>query len=193
MECLPRLLLIKCKWNTTHCDCDQKISSFDVAKTFDALGWYSPKIVKAEILLQMLWVEKINWDDVVSAPILNEWTKWRNELPILPTHKIPRCYFPKESIIVSTQLHGYSDTSERAYYTGVVYLWSEDSNGAIHTSLVMSKTRVVPIKWITIPCMIGVKQSIDHSPIIVTLQKNLATTSQLSLCLDWSDTFLDSR
>ena len=31
----------------------------DVAKTFDALGWYSPK---AKILLQMLWLEKVGWD-----------------------------------------------------------------------------------------------------------------------------------
>ena len=31
----------------------------DVAKTFDALGWFSPTIVKAKILLQMLWLEKV--------------------------------------------------------------------------------------------------------------------------------------
>lgn len=47
----------------------------DIAKTFDALGWYSPTIVKAKILLQMLWLEKINWDDPVSDPILEEWSR----------------------------------------------------------------------------------------------------------------------
>ena len=45
----------------------------DVAKVFDALGWHSPIIVKAKILLQILWLEKIGWDDPVPGDILAEW------------------------------------------------------------------------------------------------------------------------
>ena len=48
------------------------------------------------------------------------------------------------------QIHGFSDTSERAY-SGAVYLRLEDSKGCIHSSLVMAKTRVAPIKRQTIP------------------------------------------
>ena len=59
----------------------------------------------------------------------------------------PRCYY---AIIVSTQLHGFSDTSEKAY-SGVVFLTMQDSNGLIYTSLVASITRVAPIYRITIP------------------------------------------
>ena len=88
---------------------------YDVAKTFDSLGWYSPTIVKAKILLQALWFEGIGWDDCVPNAILEEWSKWRRELPL---HYIARCYYPKEAVIVSTQLHG---ASERAY-SGVFYL-----------------------------------------------------------------------
>ena len=122
----------------------------DVAKTFDALGWYSPTIVKAKILLQMLWIAGVGWDDCVPNAILEEWSKWRRELPLLSTHHVARCYYPKEAVIVSTQLHGFSDASEKAY-SGVVYLRMEDSNGMIYTSLVASKTRVAPIKRVTIP------------------------------------------
>lgn len=122
----------------------------DVAKTFDVLGWYSPTIVKAKILLQMLWLEKIGWDDPVPGAILQEWSRWRRELPILSEHHIPRCYYPREATVVSTQLHGFSDASEKAY-SGVVYLRMEDSNGAVYTSLIASKTRVAPIKRLTIP------------------------------------------
>ena len=68
----------------------------DVARTFDALGWYSPRIVKAKILL-MLWIEGMGWDDCVSTSILEEWSKWRRELPLLTTYHIPRCYYPKEA------------------------------------------------------------------------------------------------
>lgn len=90
----------------------------DVAKTFDALGWYSPTLIKAKILLQMLWLDRIGCYDA----ILEEWSKWRYELPLLSNHYIPRCYYPKEAVIVSTQLHGFSDTSERAY-SGVILEW----------------------------------------------------------------------
>ena len=63
---------------------------------------------------------------------------------------IPRCYFPKEVQILSTQLHGFSDTSEAAY-AGVVYLRMVDTDGKVHISLVASKTKVAPIKQLTIP------------------------------------------
>ena len=71
-------------------------------------------------------------------------------MSIFSEHRIPRCYYPKDSDIVSTQLHGFSDASEKAY-TGVIYLRMEDSNGIAHTSMVVSKTRVAPIKRVTIP------------------------------------------
>ena len=122
----------------------------DIAKIFDVLGWYSPTTVKANILLQLLWSQKIGWDDPVPDTILQEWLRWRNELHLLSNHHIPRCYYPKEVVIASMQIHGFSDASERAY-SGVVYLRIEDSNGNTHTSMVMTKTHVAPIKRQTIP------------------------------------------
>lgn len=47
--------------------------------------------------------------------------------------------------MVSIQLHGFSDASEEAY-AGVVYLQSESSDRSVHTALVVSKTKVSPIK-----------------------------------------------
>ena len=91
----------------------------DIAKVFDVLGWYSPTIVKAKILLQLLWSEKIGWDDSVPQAILQEWLRWRKELHLLSNHHIPRCYFPKEVTFTSMQLHGFSDASEKAYSGGV--------------------------------------------------------------------------
>ena len=48
------------------------------------------------------------------------------------------------------ELHGYSDASQLAY-AGVVYLRMVDESGDIHISLVLSKTKVAPIKRLTIP------------------------------------------
>ena len=122
----------------------------DIARTFDALGWYSPAIVTVKILLQWLWEEKIPWDDPVPDISQQTWSQWRDELQILSTRCLPRCYFPKDVSITLTELHGFSDASEVAY-AGVVYLRMMDQSGNIHTSLVMSKTKVAPIKRLTIP------------------------------------------
>ena len=103
-----------------------------------------------KILLQRVWELGINWDDAVPDAILDVWSKWRSELPSLSVKGIPCCYTPKGSNIVSTQLHGFCDASEDAY-GGVVYLRLTDSKGEVHTSLVMSKTKVSPIKRLTIP------------------------------------------
>ena len=48
----------------------------DVTKILDAFGWYSPTIiVKAKIILQMLWIGGIGWDDCVPNATLEEWSK----------------------------------------------------------------------------------------------------------------------
>ena len=44
----------------------------DIARTFDALGWFAPSTVNANILLQQLW-EKIYWDHPVCQPICDAW------------------------------------------------------------------------------------------------------------------------
>ena len=64
--------------------------------------------------------------------------------------EVPLCYFPKEAQIVSLQLHGFSDASTSAY-TGVVYLRTTDTSGKVHVSLVASKSKVAPIKRLTVP------------------------------------------
>ncbi len=128
----------------------KRILISDVAKTFDVLGWYSPAIIKVKILFQRLWELKLDWDDPVPHHIQRSWSQWRLELPQLSTKLTPRCHFPKGVTIKGVQLHGFSDASEEAY-AAVVYLRSEDTTGTVHMSLITSKTKVAPIKRLTIP------------------------------------------
>jgi hypothetical protein len=48
------------------------------------------------------------------------------------------------------QLHGFCDSSERAY-GGCLYLRSVNQQGEVHTKLLRSKSRVTPVKKITLP------------------------------------------
>ena len=128
----------------------KRILVSDIAKVFDILGWFAPATVTMKILLQRVWELHVVWDDPVPDEIQNAWRRWRSELQALSCKHLPRCYFPKEVKVDSLQVHGFSDASEAAY-AGVVYLRIVDTEGKAHTTLVMSKTKVSPIKRLSIP------------------------------------------
>ena len=110
----------------------------DIAKTYDVLSWFTPVIIKAKILLQKVWESGVDWDKDVPESVAEEWSLWSSQLKSLLCE------------IVSIQLHGFSDASESAY-AAVVYLRLTDTRGGVHISLVASKTKVAPIKGLTIP------------------------------------------
>jgi len=151
------------KWNPIHDHFRQTVAYIlsretvtkrvlvsDIAGTFDILGWFSPTIVKMKVLLQRLWEEKMSRGDPVPSHVNDVWSQWREDIHLLSEHSIPRPYFPKDRYVSSLQLHSFSDASELAF-AGVVYLRMVDTNGSLHTSLVVSKTKVAPIRMVSIP------------------------------------------
>ena len=63
---------------------------------------------------------------------------------------IPRYYFDKGTQVAYLQLHGFSDASENTY-AAIDYHRITDTFGRTQVSLVSSKTKVAPIKKLTIP------------------------------------------
>ena len=121
----------------------------DIAKTYDVLGWFAPAIIKVKILLQKVWEARIGWDDCVPRPIAEDWLLWCTQLNSL-SNSHPPLLFPKGSSSHFNPTAQFSDVSEGAY-ARVAYLRMTDSKGEVHTSLVASKTKVAPIKRLTIP------------------------------------------
>ena len=155
----------------------------DIAKTHDVLGWFSPTIIKVKILLQRVWETKVDWDDPVPPLIQEEWNLWRSQLPSLREVHIPRCYFPKQAQIESFQIHGFSDASENAY-AAVVYFRMEDREGAVYTSLIASKTKVAPIKRLTIP-----RLELCGAHLLTKLLEHVRTTLKIPIeqIFAWTD------
>ena len=122
----------------------------DSAKIFDPLGLISCVTAVVKIIFQQLWETGITWDEPLPPDIQQEWLNWRMQLPEISNIGIPHCYSSVDSKIFDRQLIGFSDATERAY-CGVVYLRSLDTAGGVHTSLVMSKTRVPPLKKVSLP------------------------------------------
>ena len=54
--------------------------------------------------------------------------------------------------VATTQLHHFADASQNGY-GAATYLRVEDKNGRVKCLFVMGKSRLVPIKSVTIPCM----------------------------------------
>jgi len=122
-----------------------------VSSLFDPLGFLSPFVFSAKILLQDLWRYKIPWDQEIPEPYLSQLQRWLEELPHVVTINIPRCYKSQFSLTPSTiQLHNFADAS-RCGYAAVSYLRFVDERGVTHCSFVMGKTRNAPIREWTIP------------------------------------------
>ncbi|KAL1447918.1 hypothetical protein MTO96_028307 [Rhipicephalus appendiculatus] len=118
------------------------------ARIYDPFGWLSPFLVRAKILFQELWLRNIQWDDLLPEDIEGEWSAWRDELQHIPEIHVPRYYGVNVSGQPMTCLHIFADASPVAY-GAVAYLVIETSEGVTST-IVMSKSRVVPLKKLTL-------------------------------------------
>ncbi|UYV69365.1 hypothetical protein LAZ67_6003331 [Cordylochernes scorpioides] len=118
-----------------------------VAKLYDPMGWLAPLIVIGKIMIQRLWVAGKDWDAPIDGPIKEHWKKFREQLGCLRTVRIPRWLGLMG--IQDIQLHGFSDASEDAY-AAAVYIRINGSDG-IRANLVAAKTRLAPVRRISIP------------------------------------------
>lgn len=121
----------------------------DVARLFDPLGWIAPCVIKAKIFIQRLWLAGTEWDEEPPISILEDWYTYRNELSQLTDYRIPRWLSTKDDDAV-VELHGFADASNVAY-AAVVYVRVVDASGTVHVVLIGAKTRVAPVRQISIP------------------------------------------
>ncbi|GFV23770.1 integrase catalytic domain-containing protein [Trichonephila clavipes] len=92
-----------------------------------------------------LWVLKLEWDEPLSNPIAKEWNDFVSTLPVIQNIHVPRLVIGKGRIII----HGFADASTAAY--GAVLYAQSISEEDVSTRLLCSKSRVAPVKPITIP------------------------------------------
>ena len=122
-----------------------------VSSVYDPLGLVAPLILLGKQILQDLCRENADWDDPISDQLRPRWEQWRNDLRLLESLKIPRCYKPEEfGDPKVVELHHFSDASQ-AGYGQCSYLRLLNESHQAHCSLVMGKSRVTPLKSVTIP------------------------------------------
>ena len=120
----------------------------EVTRLFDPLGWLSPTTIQLKSFLQILWMDKLTWNETLLLSILEQYGRFRHQLKELEKIKLERRVFaaPFSS---SLELHVFCDASTIAY-AAVVYV-REQMDDRVHTQMLTDKTSVAPIKTLCVP------------------------------------------
>ena len=121
-----------------------------ISSIFDPLGLIGPFVLKGKRILQKIVAEEKDWDDPLSEYQISEWRRWRLSLLGLSELQIARCYRDTFAEITETTIHSFADASEEGY-GACVYRRDIDIENNVHVSLVMARSRVAPMKSVTIP------------------------------------------
>ena len=120
-----------------------------VAQIFDPLGFSAAFLVKAKINMQRLWEMGLEWDEELPAVEESRWLALFDELNNLNNVKLERCLTP-QAAVQKPILCIFSDASESAFGTCAYLRWQLD-NGQFDVKFVTAKSRVAPLKRLTIP------------------------------------------
>ena len=155
------------------------------SSVYDPLGFLAPVVLPAKIMLQELCRINLGWDETTPQDILQQWTRWMEDLDMLSEFKVERCIKPKGfGHPIHSQLHHFSDASEAGY--GVVtYLRMQNNNNDIHVAFLMGKARVTPLKTVTIP-------RLELTAAVLAVRVDLMLKAELKLQLQESVFWTDS-
>ncbi|XP_030750174.1 uncharacterized protein LOC115877962 [Sitophilus oryzae] len=119
-----------------------------ISQIYDPLGLVSPIIIVGKLLMQKLWEAKIGWEDEIPSSIKSDWLTFKNNLTYLNDLEIPRRAMYLNYDII--ELHGFSDASQKAYGC-CIFIRSINKKGECISNLLCSKSRVAPIRQVTLP------------------------------------------
>jgi hypothetical protein len=99
--------------------------------------------------MQRLWQDGSNWDEPLTPTFLKEWQSISNQLPAIMEIGIPRLVLA-QGVSKDIQIHGLSDASEKAY-GAYIYIRSNNQEGMTTVKLLCAKSRVSPLKQVSLP------------------------------------------
>ncbi|XP_041451719.1 uncharacterized protein LOC121405178 [Drosophila obscura] len=127
--------------------CTKRNVLSQIAQLFDPAGWLAPFVVQAKIFMQEIWLRELGWDDVLPNDLSQAWETFLKSFPAIQGIRIPR--WLHVCPMAKVQIHGFCDASQRAY-GAAIYVRVERPQGIVCT-LVTAKTRVAPVKTVSLP------------------------------------------
>lgn len=160
----------------------------NIACIFDPCGWLMPVVFTAKSFMQRLWILGIGWDDPLPDDEQAQWLTFIDEFVNLSIIEIKRFILPTDGI--TFQLHSFCDASLKGY-ASVVYLRVERSNGDVEVRLLISKSKVAPIKTkMTIPRLelcgaVLSSKLVKHSAELFDVPLEVIAWCDSSIVLSW--------
>ena len=124
----------------------RRIALSEISKTFDPLGLFAPVLLTGKILLQEFWKEGKDWDDLTYDEINQKFCRYVENTKALCNIRIPRPICEGELM----SIFAFGDASGKAY-CAAIYTRYLKADGSYSCRLICSKTRVAPMKEVTIP------------------------------------------
>ena len=155
-----------------------------IASLYDPLGFVSPVVLEAKVFLQGLTRRKAGWDEEITSSESERRSNWLSLLSRLNEVSVPRCFKTQElANLKNAEIHNFSDASSFAY-GACSYLRLIDENGNLACSFLIGKSRVSPIKAISIP-----RLELTAAVLAVRLTEKMQRELNLESCISifWCD------
>ena len=118
-------------------------------RVFDPIGFTCPVALCPKLLLQQCWALKGEWDQEVPDDVRKCFLRWLQEIQLLQEVKIPRWLKGMLERVVNCSLHTFCDASKMSYAAEVFARY--ECSTCVQVQPIQAKTRVAPVKAITIP------------------------------------------
>ena len=148
------------------------------ASVYDPLGFLTPFTLITKIIIQDLWRLKIRWDDEVDKKKQGKMETMARRIVVdifLDMHTLSL----NIQLLHNFQLHLFCEASEKTF-ASAAYIRIEEENNNARCHLLMAKSRVAPLKSITLP-----RLELQGAVMAVRMKETLI----MELDLNFQDTF----
>ncbi|XP_041460999.1 uncharacterized protein LOC121412159 [Lytechinus variegatus] len=157
-----------------------------VMSVYDPLGLLAPLLLPGKIILQDLCRTSAAWDDPLPDLLQDRWNKWKTDILQLERVSVDRCYKPEDfGEVKNVELHHFCDASNLGY-GHCTYLRMINGRGKVHCTLVLGKSRVSPIKTVTVP-------RLELTAAVLSVKMSAFLQAELDLKIDREVFWTDSR
>lgn len=156
-----------------------------LSSMYDPLGLISLVVHPCKVLFQQTTRLKLDWDAPVPSELAHKWLNCLKSLRFISELRFPRCICPKGFVSGAMEIHNFADASEVGY-GAYSYLRVINPDGKIHVTLLASKSRLAPIKQISIP-------RLELCAMVLAVQLNSTICQELNLEIINSTFWSDSQ
>ncbi|XP_060665585.1 uncharacterized protein LOC132797829 [Drosophila nasuta] len=137
---------------------------------------------ESKIFMQHLTKEGYGYKDDLPAHLQEEWKRYREELKVLNTIKVPRHIYSGKTP-VTAEIHTFVDASEKAY-GAAVYIRATYKDKRRTIQLLCAKSHLAPINTITLP-RLELKAAVLGAQLTSKIKEDLAMKNASTYY--WSD------